>query len=235
MSKLAEHIVSGYDEDLDTLTTRLSEMGNLAENMVSDAIRSVKKRDDDLAQSVITRDKDMNKLQSVIDEDAMRILALRHPMATDLRRTIGAIRIANDLERIGDLAEGIARRAISLNEIERIELAKGVTRMGKLVKGQLSRAIDAYLRDDIDSAVAIWMGDEDIDEMYNSIFRELLTYMMGDPRTIGGCASLLFVAKNLERIGDQTTNICEVVYFTANGKPLIEDERVERRRETRTG
>ena len=235
MSKLAEHIVSGYDEDLDTLTTRLSEMGNLAENMVSDAIRSVKKRDDDLAQSVITRDKDMNKLQSVIDEDAMRILALRHPMATDLRRTIGAIRIANDLERIGDLAEGIARRAISLNEIERIELAKGVTRMGKLVKGQLSRAIDAYLRDDIDSAVAIWMGDEDIDEMYNSIFRELLTYMMGDPRMIGGCASLLFVAKNLERIGDQTTNICEVVYFTANGKPLIEDERVERRRETRTG
>ena len=235
MSKLAEHIVSGYDEDLDTLTTRLSEMGNLAENMVSDAIRSVKKRDADLAQSVITRDKDMNKLQSVIDEDAMRILALRHPMATDLRRTIGAIRIANDLERIGDLAEGIARRAISLNEIERIELAKGVTRMGKLVKGQLSRAIDAYLRDDIDSAVAIWMGDEDIDEMYNSIFRELLTYMMGDPRTIGGCASLLFVAKNLERIGDQTTNICEVVYFTANGKPLIEDERVERRRETRTG
>ena len=235
MSKLAEHIVSGYDEDLDTLTTRLSEMGNLAENMVSDAIRSVKKRDDDLAQSVITRDKDMNKLQSVIDEDAMRILALRHPMATDLRRTIGAIRIANDLERIGDLAEGIARRAISLNEIERIELAKGVTRMGKLVKGQLSRAIDAYLRDDIDSAVAIWMGDEDIDEMYNSIFRELLTYMMGDPRTIGGCASLLFVAKNLERIGDQTTNICEVVYFTANGKPLIEDERVERRRETRAG
>jgi len=235
MSKLAEHIVSGYDEDLDTLTTRLSEMGNLAENMVSDAIRSVKKRDDDLAQSVITRDKDMNKLQSVIDEDAMRILALRHPMATDLRRTIGAIRIANDLERIGDLAEGIARRAISLNEIERIELAKGVTRMGKLVKGQLSRAIDAYLRDDIDSAVAIWMGDEDIDEMYNSIFRELLTYMMGDPRMIGGCASLLFVAKNLERIGDQTTNICEVVYFTANGQPLIEDERVERRRETRTG
>jgi len=235
MSKLAEHIVSGYDEDLDTLTTRLSEMGNLAENMVSDAIRSVKKRDDDLAQSVITRDKDMNKLQSVIDEDAMRILALRHPMATDLRRTIGAIRIANDLERIGDLAEGIARRAISLNEIERIELAKGVTRMGKLVKGQLSRAIDAYLRDDIDSAVAIWMGDEDIDEMYNSIFRELLTYMMGDPRTIGGCASLLFVAKNLERIGDQTTNICEVVYFTVNGQPLIEDERVERRRETRAG
>ena len=235
MSKLAEHIVSGYDEDLDTLTTRLSEMGNLAENMVSDAIRSVKKRDDDLAQSVITRDKDMNKLQSVIDEDAMRILALRHPMATDLRRTIGAIRIANDLERIGDLAEGISRRAISLNEVERIELAKGVTRMGKIVNGQLSRAIDAYLRDDIDSAVAIWMGDEDIDEMYNSIFRELLTYMMGDPRMIGGCASLLFVAKNLERIGDQTTNICEVVYFTANGKPLIEDERVERRRETRTG
>ena len=235
MSKLAEHIVSGYDEDLDTLTTRLSEMGSLAENMVSDAIRSVKKRDDDLAQSVITRDSQMNKLQVIIDEDAMRILALRHPMATDLRRTIGAIRIANDLERIGDLAEGIARRAISLNEVERIELAKGVARMGKLVNGQLSRALDAYLREDIDGAINIWMGDEDIDEMYNSIFRELLTYMMGDPRTIGGCASLLFVAKNLERIGDQTTNICEVIYFTANGAPLIEDARVAHLRETRTG
>jgi len=235
MSKLAEHIVSGYDEDLDTLTTRLSKMGSLAETMVSDAIRSVKKRDDDLAQSVILRDTDMNKMQVVIDDDAMRILALRHPMATDLRRTIGAIRIANDLERIGDLAEGIARRAISLNEVERIELAKGVARMGKLVKTQLSRALDAYLRDDIDSAINIWMGDEDIDEMYNSIFRELLTYMMGDPRTIGGCASLLFVAKNLERIGDQTTNICEVIYFTTNGTPLIEDERVAHLRETRTG
>jgi len=235
MSKLAEHIVSGYDEDLDSLATRLSEMGSLAENMVRDAIRSVKKRDDDLAQSVIARDTDMNKMQVVIDDDAMRVLALRHPMATDLRRTIGAIRIANDLERIGDLAEGIARRAISLNEVERIELAKGVTRMGKLVKGQLSRALDAYLRDDIDTAINIWMGDEDIDEMYNSIFRELLTYMMGDPRTIGGCASLLFVAKNLERIGDQTTNICEVIYFTSKGEPLIEDERVAHLRETRTG
>jgi len=235
MSKLAEHIVSGYDEDLDTLTTRLSEMGSLAEIMVSDAISSVKKRDDDLAQSVIARDTDMNRMQVVIDDDAIKILALRHPMATDLRRTIGAIRIANDLERIGDLAEGIARRAISLNEIERIELAKGVTRMGKLVKGQLSRALDAYLRDDIDSAINVWMGDEDIDEMYNSIFRELLTYMMGDPRTIGGCASLLFVAKNLERIGDQTTNICEVIYFTANAEPLIEDERVAHLREQRTG
>jgi len=235
MSKLAEHIVSGYDEDLDMLTTRLSEMGTLAESMVSDAIRSVKKRDDDLAQSVIQRDTDMNELQVTIDDDAIRILALRHPMATDLRRTIGAMRIANDLERIGDLAEGIARRAISLNEIERIELAKGVARMGKLVKGQLSRALDAHLRDDTESAINVWMGDEDIDEMYNSIFRELLTYMMGDPRTIGGCASLLFVAKNLERIGDHTTNICEVIYFTANGEHLIEDDRVAHVREQRTG
>ncbi len=235
MSKLAEHIVSGYDEDLDSLTTNLSKMGSLAENMVDDAIRSVKKRDDDLAQSVIQRDTDMNNLQTIIDDDAMRVLALRHPMATDLRRTIGAIRIANDLERIGDLAEGIARRAISLNEIERIELAKGVTRMGKLVKIQLSRTLDAYLRNDVDGAIKVWLGDEDIDEMYNSIFRELLTYMMSDPRTISGCASLLFVAKNLERIGDHTTNISEVIYFTANGSPLIQDTRVAHVRDQRTG
>lgn len=231
MSNLAEHIVSGYDEDLDALTASLSEMGSLAESMVKDSIRSVKKRDDDLAQSVIERDVLMNGLQAKIDDDAMRILALRHPMATDLRRTIGAIRIANDLERIGDLAEGIARRAISLNEIERIELAKGVARMGKLVNANLSRALDAHMRDDIDIAVMTWLGDEDIDEMYNSIFRELLTYMMGDPRTIGGCASLLFLAKNLERIGDHTSNICEVVYYTTKGTALIDDPRVDKARE----
>ena len=235
MTKLAEHIVSGYDEDLDTLTSYLSQMGNLAENMVSDALQSVIKRDDDLAQSVISRDTEMNKLQSIVDDAAMKVLALRHPMATDLRRTIGAIRIANDLERIGDLAEGIARRAISLNEVEHIELAKGVTRMGRLVQNMLSRALDAYLREDSDNAVTIWMGDQDINEMYNSIFRELLTYMMGDPRMISGCASLLFVAKNLERIGDQTTNICEVIYFTTNGLALINDERVSHLRNERTG
>jgi len=141
MQKLAEHIVSGYDDDLNQLTTALSELGGLVETMTSDSVRSIKKRDSDLAQKVIAMDKQANLLQEQIDEDALRLMALRHPMATDLRRTIGAIRCANDLERVGDLAEGIARRAISINEEDKIDLAKGVSRIGKLV---LTRCITPF-------------------------------------------------------------------------------------------
>ena len=227
MQKLADHIVSGYDDDLNQLTTALSELGGLVETMTSDSVRSIKKRDSELARRVIEMDKRANLLQEQIDEDALRLMALRHPMATDLRRTIGAIRCANDLERVGDLAEGIARRAISINEEDKIDLAKGVGRIGKLVKSQLSGALDALLREDADKALQIWVADEDVDEMYNAIFRELLTYMMGDPRTITACASFLFVAKNLERIGDQATNICESVYFTVHGKQLVNDSSLE--------
>ena len=227
MHKLANHIVSGYDDDLNELTTALSELGGLVETMTSDSVRSIKKRDSDLARKVITMDKQANALQEQIDDHALRLMALRHPMATDLRRTIGAIRSANDLERVGDLAEGIARRAISINEEDKIDLAKGVGRIGKLVKTQLSGALDALLREDADKALQVWLADEDVDEMYNAIFRELLTYMMGDPRTITACASFLFVAKNLERIGDHATNICESVYFTVHGKQLVNDASLE--------
>ncbi len=227
MQKLADHIVSGYDDDLNQLTTTLSELGGLVETMTSDSVTSIKKRDSVLAQKVIEMDKQANALQEQIDEDALRLMALRHPMATDLRRTIGAIRCANDLERVGDLAEGIARRAKSINEEDKIDLAKGVGRIGKLVISQLSGALDALLREDADKALQVWVADEDVDEMYNAIFRELLTYMMGDPRTITACASFLFVAKNLERIGDHATNICESVYFTVHGKQLVNDASIE--------
>lgn len=226
MSTLSDHIVMGYDTDMNALNAKLSEMGSLTEKMLSQVIRSLRKRDNDLAHSVIEQDSAVNKLQEEIDEDALRIIALRHPLATDLRKVMGAVRVANDLERVGDLAEGVAHRTLSLNEMDRISLAKGVARMGKLVKSQLAQALDALLREDVDLAVQVWLSDEDVDEMYNSIFRELLTYMMGDPRTITSCASLLFVAKNLERIGDQSTNICESIYFTVNGTQLIRDHRI---------
>lgn len=227
MQKLADHIVSGYDDDINQLNTALAELGGLAETMTSESVRCIKKRDSELARKVIAMDKQANSLQEQIDEDALRLMALRHPMATDLRRTIGAIRCANDLERVGDLAEGIARRAISINEEDKIDLAKGVSRIGKLVKTQLSGALDALMREDAEKALQVWLADEDVDEMYNAIFRELLTYMMGDPRTITACASFLFVAKNLERIGDHATNICETVYFTVNGKQLVNDVSLE--------
>ena len=228
MNGLANHIVSGYDSDLNELTTSLSDLGSLAEGMVSDAVRSLNRGGDTaLARSVIDRDKLANRLQSKIDSDAMRILALRNPMAADLRRTIGAIRVATDLERVGDLAEGIAKRAINLNEQPRMELTEAVELMGRRVKTQLSAALDAFLREDTAAAMQVWMSDADIDQMYNGILNDLLSRMSDDPEQVNGATALLFAAKNLERIGDHTSNICEVIYFTAHGRQLIEDEAVK--------
>jgi len=166
MQQQAEHIVHGYDEDFNMLTSALSEMGGQVESMIDDAVRAIKKRDSALAKDVIERDAIVNGLQEKIDADALRMLALRHPMAADLRRVIGAIRAANDLERIGDLAEGIARRAVSINESEKVELSRGVARMGKLVKVQLKAALDALLNDDAEKAVDVWLQDQDVDPMY---------------------------------------------------------------------
>lgn len=221
MQQHADHIVQGYDEDLNSLTTALSEMGGQVESMIVDAVRAIKKRDSALAKDVIARDAVVNALQEKIDADALRMLALRHPMAADLRRVIGAIRAASDLERIGDLAESIARRALTINESEKLDLSRGVTRMGKLVKAQLKSALDALLNDDADKAVNVWLQDQDVDELYASLFRELLTYMMEDHRNIQACTGLLFVAKNLERVGDHATNIAEIVYFSVHGRSLV--------------
>ncbi len=218
------HIVQGYSDDLNELTTILAQLGGVVEEMVADAIKSLKKRDSKLAKSVIKRDKTANHLQEQVDANSMRIFALRHPMAADLRRVVGAIKIATDLERVGDLAEGIARRTLTINEDDAIALAKGIAQMGKLVKSQLRDSLDAFLNNDTEKAIQVWLADEDVDAMYNSLFRELLTYMMEDARTISTSASLLFVAKNLERIGDHATNIAESVYFTVEGTPLIDHE-----------
>lgn len=221
MQQHAEHIVQGYDEDLNTLTNALSQMGGQVESMIVDAVRAIKKRDSNLAKEVIARDAIVNNLQEQIDGDALRMLALRHPMAADLRRVVGAIRAANDLERIGDLAEGIARRAMTINESEKLDLSSGVARMGKLVKAQLKAALDALLNEDADQAVDVWLQDQDVDALYASLFRELLTYMMEDHRNIQACTGLLFVAKNLERVGDHATNIAEIVYFSVHGRSLV--------------
>ncbi len=223
MRDQSTHIVSGYDNDLKSLTHALTELGTLVSEMVDGAMRAFKKRDSVLAEKIIARDSDANKRQHKIDEDVQRIIALRNPVAQDLRRIIGATRIAADLERVGDLAEGIAKRALLLNEEPRIDMSKSVYRMGKQVRKQLSGALDTLLKEDAISALHYWQADSDIDDLYNSIFRELVTVMMGDPRTIPACAELLFVAKNLERIGDHATNICEAIYFTAKADQLIND------------
>lgn len=223
----ADHINPTYDNDLNLLNNSLSQMGGIVEDMISDCVRAIKKRDSELAKDVIERDKQVNALQEKIDADALRLLALRHPIATDLRRVIGAIRATNDLERMGDLAEGIARRSLDVNAHEAIDLARGVTRMGKLVRRQVKDALDALFTENPQKAVQVWLHDQDIDALYASLFRELLTYMMEDHRNIKACTSLLFVAKNLERIGDHATNIAEVVYFSVHGRALNNDDLVK--------
>ncbi len=225
------HIVSGYDTELSSLTNDLTDLGTLVSEMVEDAMQAFKKRDSIKAQQVIDRDQQANDLQFKIDEAVQRILALRNPVAQDLRRIIGATRIASDLERVGDLAEGIARRAMAINEEKRIDMAKSVYRMGKQVRKQVSGALDTLLKEDAITALHYWQADSDIDDLYNSIFRELVTVMMGDPRTIPACTELLFVAKNLERIGDHATNVCEAVYFTVKAKQLINDPALDKLRQ----
>lgn len=227
MSSLAQHIVSSYDSDLDRLTISLSELGHLVEVMVSDAVLSLKTRNVELADDVIKRDAFANRLQAQIDTDTMRILALRSPMATDLRRTVGSIRVASDLERIGDLSEGIAKRSRYLTRYPAHNAVAGLARMGRQVRAQLSKALDAFLREDAAAAMQIWIADQEIDALYNGVLRDIVSEMATDPDTVEAATALLFTAKNLERIGDHTSNICEVIYFTQHGKQLIDDNAVQ--------
>ena len=212
-----------FEVDLSELTDTLTDMATCVESMLADSLTALRQYNLTLAAEVSERDITANNLQRQIDEDALRILTLNTLPATQVRRIINIVKIANDLERIGDLAEGLAKRISFLTADTTAQLSSGVDRMGRQVGQQLDRALDALTRDDITAAMQVWMSDDEIDELYNSLFREFLTYMMEDPQQITVCANLLFMAKNLERIGDHATNIAESVYFTINGTPLIED------------
>ena len=221
-----EHIVKSYEDELNTLTADCARMGGLTEAQVGDAIEAVVKRDQALAESVVGRDERLDVLELDIERKAIRLIALRQPMANDLRKTVAAMKIASNLERCGDLAKNIAKRTMILNEAEPISpLTRSIERMGRLVLGRLKDVLDAYTGSDLDRALAVWSRDDEVDEHYNSLFRELLTYMMGDPRTITACAHLLFVAKNLERIGDHATNIAEIIHYEITGDEMIAAER----------
>ncbi len=218
-----EHTVRAYDEELDAITAELSRMGGLAETEVVDAVRAITKRDIALAQTVIARDTKLDELEIEIERKAVRLIAIRQPVADDLRRTVAAMKISMNLERCGDLAKNIAKRALVIATAEPINpLARSIERMGELVASRLKDVLDAVAARDVQRAVAVWSRDREIDEHYDSIFRELLTYMMGDPRTITSCAHLLFVAKNLERIGDHATNIAEILHYEITGVELTE-------------
>ena len=215
-----EHTVRSFSQDLEELTGDLARMGGLAEDMLSDAIQAIATRDLALAETVVARDPQVDNLEVEVEKKILRLLALRQPLARDLRQTISALKIASELERIGDLAKSIAKRVKLVDKIEVPAALKGVARMGKLVNAQLKRVLDAYSALETEAASRVWSRDEEVDEHYQSLFREVVSYMIEDPRTISACAHLLFVAKNLERIGDHCTNIAEEIHFLVTGEQL---------------
>ena len=219
----SKHIVTAFDHDLRGITARISEMGGLAEEQLGHAIEALRERDSELAQEIIRVDKRLDNMEMRLEQSAIEVMALRQPMADDLREVIAAIKIASTLERIGDLAKNIAKRTLILNQNDPLRVIGSVTRLGKQTQTLMAEALDAYSVRDTALAVAVWKRDVEIDEMHNSIFRELTTYMMEDPRTIGLCSQLLFVVKNFERIGDHTTFIAEMTYFVAEGRPIGDD------------
>jgi phosphate transport system protein len=216
-----EHIAKAFDSDLQSLARMISEMGGLAERQIVRSIEALQKRDTALAQATIQGDAEIDTIQHEIEEKAILTIARRQPMAIDLREVVAALRIANDLERIGDLAKNIAKRVSALDrDFRPQQVMRGVQHMTDLVLVQLKNVLDSYARRDVATAVEVWNGDKQIDAVNNSLFRELLTYMMEDPRTIGFCIHLVFCAKNIERMGDHATNIAETVYFMIEGKTL---------------
>ena len=220
---MSEHIVKSFTEQLELLANGVAQMGGLAEAQFANAIEAVAKRDTKLAETAIGSDERVDRIQQTVEEQALKLLALRQPMAIDLRTTLAALKIANELERIGDLAKNIGKRALVLNREPPIKLAQSLARMGRQAMAQLKAVLDAYSSRNAEAAKAVWRQDEEIDELYNSLFRELLTYMMEDPRTIGLCTHLLFIAKNLERAGDHATNIAETVYYMVEGRPIADE------------
>jgi len=220
MSIMADHTVKAFTEELDALTQEVQRMGGLAEAAVNDSLSAIARRDTALAQAVIERDVKIDAAQTEIERRAIKLFALRQPFASDLRVVLTAWRIASELERVGDLAKNIAKRALILNQSEPIALMRSVERMGKIAAAHLDQVLDAYASRDVQAAIAVWFQDDNIDAHYNSLFRELLTYMMEDPRTISSGAHLMFIAKNIERIGDHGTNIAEHIHYLVTGEEI---------------
>ena len=219
---MPEHTVRSFEEDLRRLRDMILRMGGLAERQVAEAGEAVVERDSDLAAEVVRRDAQLDALEREVEALCVRLLALRQPMGADLRLIIATMKISHDLERIGDYARSVAKRAIVLSQQPIIGSMNGFVRMTELVQENLQGAIDALVHEDAAKANEIWAADEPVDEIYNGIFREMLTFMMEDPRNITAATHLLFIAKNLERIGDHATNIAETVHFAINGEALEE-------------
>jgi phosphate transport system protein len=221
---LSEHTVRSYDEELKYLAQKIAEMGGHAERMVEQSVKALVSGDMDLAKRVVLDDQFLDDTQREIDEKAIMVIAKRQPMASDLREIIGAIRISGDLERVGDMGKNIAKRNFAVSETKHpLKIFRGLESLSSLAITPLSDVLDAYASRSVEALDRVRSRDDEIDAMYTSLFRELLTYMMEDPRNISSCTHLLFCAKNLERIGDHATNIAETIYYIVTGQQMSMD------------
>jgi phosphate transport system protein len=221
---VVEHTVKAYDRELDTLERLIAEMGGIAEKMVSEAVDALANADTVLAHQVVAADPRLDALQREIEDLAVMTIARRQPVAVDLRELIGVIRVAGDLERVGDLAKNIAKRTIKIGVESRVPRAiVGIRHMNEVATELMKDVLDAYAQRDAERAREVWERDVDLDALEDSVFRDLLTHMMEDPRNISFCAHMLFCSKNIERIGDHATNIAETVVYLVTGETMPSD------------
>ena len=214
------HLVRSFDEDLSELTNLIAKMGGMVERQTVDAVSAISRRDDSLAQSVIKQDEEVDALEEAVDQLSIRLLATRQPLAIDLRTISMALKLSNDLERIGDYAKSIAKRARRLNDQPALKPSVIIPRMGETVQSMVKTVLDAFVERDANKAMAVWDRDAEVDDLYDSLFRELVTFILEDPRKTSVCIDLLFVAKNLERIGDHATNIAEKIHYVVHGTQI---------------
>ena len=222
MAEIAEHIVKSFEQELKRLRVLITEMGGMVENEVALACQAVLEQDGGAAGRAVEADPKVDAVEREVEQFVIRLLALRQPVAQDLRLIVASLKITGDLERIGDYAANVAKRSIVLEQFNMPFSLTGLAHMSQLVQQNLKSIVDAFGESDTDKALQVWRSDEVIDEIYNALFRELVTYMMEDPRNITPCTHLLFIAKNLEQIGDHATNIAETIYYAVTGEPLAD-------------
>ena len=220
-----QHIASAYDRDLEAVQAMLAKMGGIVEVAITDATKALEDRDEELAETVRKGDAIVDELEERIQEECARVIAIRAPVGRDLRSLLTVIKIAGNLERIGDYAKNLAKRTTVLNQMQPVgDSTAALRRMGRQVREMLKDALDAYIQRDDALAGDVRARDRDVDQMYNALFRQFVTYMMEDPRNITACMHLHFIAKNVERMGDHVTSIAdETIYLVTGGRP--EDER----------
>ncbi len=223
MSDAPEHLVKSFDTELKRLRDMMSQMGGIVESQLANATKAILQRDSDAAGRAVEDDTKVDALEREVEQFVIRLLALRQPMAGDLRQIVAALKMTGDIERIGDYAANVAKRSIVLSQFTPPYSLAGLANMTRLVQSQLKTIIDAVANNDTETAIRVWQSDVEIDDIYTALFRELITYMMEDPRNITPCTHLLFIAKNLERIGDHATNIAETIYYAVSGEVLSND------------